>query len=435
MPPSPKRQKTSKSMKMAKLLEMARNKDTCDAVKTMAQGKLMMEGNKKKTKKKKKKKKTESEKEKKEEKKQEEDNRKKRKRGARKVSKMEEEEEETEGGHEGEDAPAWLRLMDGGSNGAGCNVADSEMRRQLESDEVLRSQRNALHAKETKEAAALILEQCKQHLDTCTLDTSEVPGLAVSRCDDFINSMVHQNGMMAHKLDMARKTREFAAEPVKRQWEESFLQEPSGDQCACAKFKLGRCIANELYSSTHGSDFTLREYFTPREAVERQNAAAKKTTTTTTGTGRSIVDDENNDDDDGANNMKKKKKKKKLKTDLGSSRGGTATCLLCRRHDVFSSILVARSKGEQVVPSLVLPDIANFVDVEGEYESSGVVYNLPSRYEGLLDPVVAVNRNYFEPIMHNGLRCLRQVLPYARQRLPSAPVVGNNRDQTNFFFR
>ena len=266
--------------------------------------------------------------------------------------------------------------------------------------------------KETKEAMN-ILEQCKEHLDKCALDMSESLALAVSRCDDFINNMVHHNGMMGHKLDMARKTRDLAVEPVKRQWEESFLQEPSGDQCACVKFNLGRCIANELYSSTHGSDFTLREYFTPREAVERMKATTTTATTKATATTTTTT-------------------KKKKKKDLKAGSAGTATCLLCRRHDVFSAILVARSKGEQVSPSLVLPNIANFVDVEGEYESSSVIYNLPSRYEGLLDPVVAVNRNYFEPFMHDGLRCLRQ-LPYARQRPPQVGGGGNN-EPSNFFF-
>ena len=249
---------------------------------------------------------------------------------------------------------------------------------QLDSEAALRHHRDELHVSETKKAAVKILEQCKKELDSCSfVDVTQNPQLAAAKCESFINNMVHSNRMIHHKMDGQQVMHEFAAEPVRRQWEESFLHEPMGNQQACVKFKLGQCIATEMYSHVHGTDFTLREYFTPREMAETAADCA---------------------------NAKQAKKSDCART----------TCLLCRRHDVFSAILVARSKGEQVAPSLVLPNMANFVNVKGEYDLSNVVYNLPCRYEGLLDPVATVNLRYFEPFMQNGVRWLRQTVPYSK---------------------
>ena len=364
---------------MAKLLEMARNKDTCDAVKTMATHGKMKKMKKKKMKKGKKKQKEEEETKKKEAK-VVAVNKKKRKaeqkpplKKSKKKKRLKREEEEEEEEHQDDDGKD-----------------DSEMRRQLESDEVLRSQRDALHVKETKEAAANILEQCKEHLDKCALDMSESPALAVSRCDDFINNMVHHNGMMGHKLDMARKTRDLAVEPVKRQWEESFLQEPSGDQCACVKFNLGRCIANELYSSTHGSDFTLRRpsRHASRGAHEGRHHHRHQATTTTSTTRR-----------------------RRRRISRPAVQNGdvpvAVTCVLCPRGQ--SKERCRRRWCCRTLPiSWTLKESRK---LQCDLQSAVSVRRL-------LDPVVAVNRNYFEPFMHDGLRCLRQVLPYARQRPP-----------------
>ena len=271
------------------------------------------------------------------------------------------------------------------SNGS---QAARQIDEQIESEVAMRQTRDNMHVKETKEAATIILNECKDTLDRVKIiDVSQSPRLTSANCENFINNLVHSNRMIHHKLDQSRSMCEFAAEPVKRQWEESFLHEPVGDQHGCVKFKLGQCIATEMYSNIHGTDFSLREYFTPREMAEMHtngNAAAS-----------------------GAASKSKKSGSKQICSE------GT-TCLLCRRHDVLSAILVARSKGDQIAQSLVLPNTANFVNVKGEYDLSNVVYNLPCRYEGLLDPVAAVNQRYFEPFMHNGIRWLRQTVPYAK---------------------
>lgn len=276
----------------------------------------------------------------------------------------------------------------------------------IESDETLRSHRDEIHIKETKDAAAVILSECRDNLERIKIiDVSQSPRVTAARCESFINNLVHSNRMLQHKIDKGRGMCEFAAEPVKRQWEESFLHEPVGDQNACIKFKLGQCIATEMYSYVHGTDFTLREYFTPREMAELHADGnggcginnSNNTTTTI-----------NNSNGNSGTAAKSKRTSKKRPDCEGK------TCLLCRRHDVLSAILVARSKGDQVASSLVLPNTANFVNVKGEYDLSNVVYNLPCRYEGLMDPVATVNQRYFEPFMHNGVRWLRQTIPYSK---------------------
>lgn len=284
--------------------------------------------------------------------------------------------------------PASLRIEVENNSTDNSNGESENIDAQLESEEALRSSRDEIHVKETKEAAAIILDECKDTLDRVKIiDVSQSPRLTAARCENFINNLVHSNRMIHHKVDQSQKMCEFAAEPVKRQWEESFLHEPMGDQHACVKFKLGQCIATEMYSNVHGTDFTLREYFTPREMAN-------------------LHSDESNKNPSGAAKSKRATKKQ--------PESDGATCLLCRRHDVLSAILVARSKGDQVANSLVLPNTANFVNVKGEYDLSNVVYNLPCRYEGLLDPVATVNQRYFEPFMHNGVRWLRQTIPYSK---------------------
>ena len=284
--------------------------------------------------------------------------------------------------------PASLRIDVENNSTDNGNGESENIDAQLESEEVLRSSRDEIHVKETKEAAAIILDECKDTLERVKIiDVSQSPRLTAARCENFINNLVHSNRMIHHKVDQSQKVCEFAAEPVKRQWEESFLHELMGDQHACVKFKLGQCIATEMYSNVHGTDFTLREYFTPREMAN-------------------LHSDESNNNPSGAAKLKRTTKK--------TPESDGATCLLCRRHDVLSAILVARSKGDQVANSLVLPNTANFVNVKGEYDLSNVVYNLPCRYEGLLDPVATVNQRYFEPFMHNGVRWLRQTIPYSK---------------------
>lgn len=246
-----------------------------------------------------------------------------------------------------------------------------EIKNQLESEQVLRDVRDDLHVKETKQMASKLLEECKQHIDDVVIQGTHTPELCASKCDDFVNKMVQNNVMLDSKVVVCENRKDLMTEPVKRQWEESFLHEPVDGQQPCVKFKLGRCIATEMYSNVHGSDFTLREYFTPRELASRGKTKAKA-------------------------------------VECGT------TCLLCRRHDVLAAIMVARSKGESISTSVVLPTVSNFVNIKGEYNSENVVYNLPFRYEGLLDPVAAINRTYFEPFMHRGQRWLRQVVPYCK---------------------
>lgn len=295
--------------------------------------------------------------------------------------------------------------IDIGDNGT-QHIRDSQkIDEQFESEETLRSHRDEIHIKETKEAAAVILSECRNNLEAIKIiDVSQNPKVTTARCESFINNLVHSNRMLQHKIDRGRGMCEFAAEPVKRQWEESFLHEPVGGQNACIKFKLGQCIATEMYAYVHGTDFTLREYFTPREMAELH----------ADGNGGEINNNNkkpNNNDNRVVNSgtpAKPKRASKKRPECEGK------TCLLCRRHDVLSAILVSRSKGDQVASSLVLPNTANFVNVKGEYDLSNVVYNLSCRYEGLMDPVATVNQRYFEPFMHNGVRWLRQTIPYSK---------------------
>lgn len=254
----------------------------------------------------------------------------------------------------------------------------------ITSQNAMRQYRNEMHVTETKDAASAIFEECKRAFDDDTImNIDNAPALSAAKCNNFINNLVHSNRMMDYKINHSNSTHEFVAEPVKRQWEESFLHEPTEKQCACVNFKLGQCIATELYSNVHGTDFTLREYFTPREMAQL------------------------------CSNNKGKHGEKSSTNAVKQTNSGT-TCLLCRRHDVLASILIARSKGEQIASSIVVPNMANFVNIKGEYELSNVVYNLPSRYEGMLDPIAMVNMRYFEPFMQNGVRWLRQVIPYAK---------------------
>lgn len=294
-----------------------------------------------------------------------------------------------------------MQIDTGDDNTNAESIQDSQqIDEQIESEEALRSQRDEIHVKEAKDAAVVILSECRDTLEKMNIiDVTQNPKVTAARCENFINNLVHSNRMLQHKIDKGRGMCEFAAEPVKRQWEESFLHEPVGDQNACIKFKLGQCIATEMYSYVHGTDFTLREYFTPREMAELHSG----------GEGGSNGANSNDLRNTNSSGTTKSKRPSKKRTDCEGK-----TCLLCRRHDVLSAILVARSKGDQVASSLVLPNTANFVNVKGEYDLTNVVYNLPCRYEGLLDPVATVNQRYFEPFMHNGVRWLRQTIPYSK---------------------
>ena len=128
-----------------------------------------------------------------------------------------------------------------------------------------------------------------------------------------------------------------------------------------------------MFKEEFGNDFTLKEFWTPRDVIEANNLTKEESVN---------------------NNAYSKK-----------------PCILCLRNDTLACVLRARGSGTSCPIVSNASRIHNYVGIPGEYFIDHCICSSSKRYEGLIDPVVLPIKSYFEPIRLDGLRSLRQTIP------------------------
>lgn len=196
-------------------------------------------------------------------------------------------------------------------------------------------------------------------------ETSELLGL-----NSFFNAMIKSDNhlqMSTVQAFNAQAGMGTDTEGVTRAWEECYMREPIQSEPACMYSLTNKCIATEMFKDEHGPDFTLMRFYTPSEYAVYETEPHR------------IVE--------------------------------PGPCIMCLRNDVLNTVLQTRANGDNVLCTVSVSNIYNFVDVPGEYMSQHCICSLPNRYEGLIDPVVMPLKCYFSAHKTGGVRHLCQMLP------------------------
>ena len=161
----------------------------------------------------------------------------------------------------------------------------------------------------------------------------------------------------ARHVNVERATNEV----VRRDYEERYLREPTGDERKCALDE--NCQGLQI---DHARDhaFILREFLLPS-----QEETWKRT---------------------------------------GQLPADRQLCLMCKRAEVLRAYVNIRADNMGVKTQATLQDYRNLVNVPGEYMLDDCICSLPHRYQGLLDPIVKHKKNAYRVRTINGLRHYEQ---------------------------
>ena len=93
-------------------------------------------------------------------------------------------------------------------------------------------------------------------------------------------------------------------------------------------------------------------------------------------------------------------------------------CILCMRNTVFAKFMYHRCNNRELTPSVVFSPIANVVGEAGEYCIQDVFCTSPTRYEGVVLPMVVPCTDDYAISTVNGVRHLRQLLATPSDHTP-----------------
>lgn len=149
-------------------------------------------------------------------------------------------------------------------------------------------------------------------------------------------------------------------ETVTREYEESFMTEPIGDQRPCINGQ--ECEGNFIPNSE--KPFTLREFLYPSE-----NEIYKKT---------------------------------------GHYPSQQNRCIFCIRCELARAIIYIRANGVACRQDTILQKHRNLVDIPGEYRLQDCILTKKDCWEGIIDPVVLHTRNSYKFELVNGTKTYKQ---------------------------
>ena len=207
--------------------------------------------------------------------------------------------------------------------------------------------------------------------NTENMNCSDIMELTPEQNLNEIASYLYRGPQNTLTTPAARQAMSYARDTVvvTRAWEESFMKEAAGSERSCVNGQRRNCMASKIRcNGLVDANFSLVEFYTQAEYREIEKGGWKWP------------------------DVRKQ-------------------CILCLRASVYSRFMNARCCNVGVTPDVCMSPIGNIVGEPGEYCSQDVFVSGPSKYEGIIIPVVLPSITQFLVHRVNGIRYLQQLLP------------------------
>jgi hypothetical protein len=218
----------------------------------------------------------------------------------------------------------------------------------------------------------------QEHVLAKCMDTSSL----LLQCEDDLSCMASMvtrapHNTMSTNVGQSTIHARASVVVVSREWEERFLHEARGCERKCCNSKSETCFASLIENNgILDPSFSLCEFYPEATYNEIEKTQWLWPTT-------------------------------------------LQPCILCLRNSIYSKFLDARCNNTNVLSSITYASIGNLVGVRGEYCVENVFVSSPDRYEGVTVPVVIPSVRDYAVVLHNGIRSLKQKLPFPEHQRSS----------------
>lgn len=179
---------------------------------------------------------------------------------------------------------------------------------------------------------------------------------------EYVKNLIQQTPIANFDMNKNPNVDKYrdSIEGVTRQYEESFMCEPTGDQRMCCMEEAceGMCIPQSP------EKFVLREFLLPSQQK-----------------------------------MYEETKRYPIQR---------APCIMCKRLQIARLVVSARAAGTGMKDDCLVQDYYNFVNIPGEYRLEDCLLSKRTVWEGVVSPVVLHVRNAYKYVLKDGKKTFTQ---------------------------